>query len=159
MQCVKTRKMDQALLFTRNVQFFVLKALVIIYYYLLILFGVMLFPLVEPSSFHELRAVSWITCWTVTSWVCGRSQGGQSSEVLFPGILVNVDFSTLLDNPDSLRGRRSKGKGKGIRARDHARGRREEGYSRREISSRFTSDICLGTQMAWCWFQPIGKRY
>ena len=26
----------------------------------------------------------------------------------------------------SLRGRRSKGKGKGIRARDHARGRREE---------------------------------
>ena len=27
----------------------------------------------------------------------------------------------------SLRGRRSKGKGKGIRARDHARGRREEG--------------------------------
>ena len=59
--------MDQALLFTRNVQFFVLKALVIIYYYLLILFGVMLFPLVEPSSFHELRAVSWITCWTVTS--------------------------------------------------------------------------------------------
>ena len=28
---------------------------------------------------------------------------------------------------DSLRGRRSKGKGKEIRARDHARGRREEG--------------------------------
>ena len=28
---------------------------------------------------------------------------------------------------DSLRGRRSKGKGKGIRARDHAQGRREEG--------------------------------
>ena len=27
----------------------------------------------------------------------------------------------------SLRGRRSKGRGKGIRARDHARGRREEG--------------------------------
>ena len=27
----------------------------------------------------------------------------------------------------SLRGRRLKGKGKGIRARDHARGRREEG--------------------------------
>ena len=27
----------------------------------------------------------------------------------------------------SLRGRRSKGKGKGIRTRDHARGRREEG--------------------------------
>ena len=36
---------------------FVLKALVIIYYYLLILFGVVLFPLVEPSSFHELRAI------------------------------------------------------------------------------------------------------
>ena len=49
--------MDQARLLIRNVQFFVLKALVIIYYYLLILFGVMLFPLVEPSSFHELRAV------------------------------------------------------------------------------------------------------
>ena len=32
-------------------------------------------------------------------------------------------FYTVL----SLRGRRSKGKGKGIRARDHARGRREEG--------------------------------
>ena len=33
--------------------------------------------------------------------------------------------------------------------------------SRREISSRFTNDIhvCLATQMAWCWFQPIGKRY
>ena len=31
-----------------------------------------------------------------------------------------------------LRGRRSKGKGKGIRARDHARGRREEGGGRRE---------------------------
>ena len=28
--------------------------------------------------------------------------------------------------PYSLRGRRSKGKGKGIKARDHARGRREE---------------------------------
>ena len=26
-------------------------------YYLLILFGVVLFPLVEPSSFHELRAI------------------------------------------------------------------------------------------------------
>jgi len=49
--------MDQARLLIRNVQFFVLKALVIIYYYLLILFGVMLFPLVERSSFHELRAV------------------------------------------------------------------------------------------------------
>ena len=50
--------MDQARLLIRNVQFFVLKALVIIYCYLLILFGVMLFPLVEPSSlFHELRAV------------------------------------------------------------------------------------------------------
>ena len=56
-QCVKTRKMDQARLLIRNVQFFVLKALVIIYYYLLILFGVVLFPLVEPSSFHELRAI------------------------------------------------------------------------------------------------------
>ena len=31
----------------------------------------------------------------------------------------------------SLRGRRSKGKGKGIRARDHARGRREEGGGER----------------------------
>ena len=49
--------MDQARLLIRNVQFFVLKALVIIYYYLLILFGVVLFPLVEPSSFHELRAI------------------------------------------------------------------------------------------------------
>ena len=49
--------MDQAWLLIRNVQFFVLKALVIIYYYLLILFGVVLFPLVEPSSFHELRAI------------------------------------------------------------------------------------------------------
>ena len=29
----------------------------------------------------------------------------------------------------SLRGRRSKGKGKGIRARDHARGRREAPYA------------------------------
>ena len=56
-QCVKTRKMDQARLMIRNVQFFILKALVIIYYYLLILFGVVLFPLVEPSSFHELRAI------------------------------------------------------------------------------------------------------
>ena len=49
--------MDQARLLIRNVQFFVLKALVIIYYYLLILFGVVLFPLVEPSSFLELRAI------------------------------------------------------------------------------------------------------
>ena len=49
--------MDQARLLIRNVQFFVLKALVIIYYYLLILFGVVLFHLVEPSSFHELRAI------------------------------------------------------------------------------------------------------
>ena len=49
--------MDQARLLIRNMQFFVLKALVIIYYYLLILFGVVLFPLVEPSSFHELRAI------------------------------------------------------------------------------------------------------
>ena len=49
--------MDQARLMIRNVQFFILKALVIIYYYLLILFGVVLFPLVEPSSFHELRAI------------------------------------------------------------------------------------------------------
>ena len=32
----------------------------------------------------------------------------------------------------SLRGRRSKGKGKGIRARDHARGRREEGNACKE---------------------------
>ena len=49
--------MDQARLLIRNVQFFVLKALVIIYCYLLILFGVVLFPLVEPGSFHELRAI------------------------------------------------------------------------------------------------------
>ena len=51
--------MDQARLLIRNVLCFVLKLslLFIIYYYLLILFGVMLFPLVEPSSFHELRAV------------------------------------------------------------------------------------------------------
>ena len=49
--------MDQARLLIRNMHFFVLKALVIIYYYLLILFGVVLFPLVEPSSFHELRAI------------------------------------------------------------------------------------------------------
>ena len=49
--------MDQARLLIRNMQFFVLKALVIIYYYLLILFGVVLFPLVEPSSFHELRVI------------------------------------------------------------------------------------------------------
>ena len=49
--------MDQARLLIRNVQFFVLKALVIIYYYLLILFGVVLFPLVGPSSFLELRAI------------------------------------------------------------------------------------------------------
>ena len=49
--------MDQARLMIRNVQFFILKALVIIYYYLLILFGVVLFPLVEPSSFHELRVI------------------------------------------------------------------------------------------------------
>ena len=49
--------MDQARLLIRNMQFFVLKALVIIYYYLLILFGVVLFPLVEPSSFHELKAI------------------------------------------------------------------------------------------------------
>ena len=36
----------------------------------------------------------------------------------------------------SLRERRSKGKGKGIRARDHARGRRDEGnaLSRAQIS-------------------------
>ena len=32
----------------------------------------------------------------------------------------------------SLRGRRSKGKGEGIRARDHARGRREEGNTCKE---------------------------
>ena len=32
----------------------------------------------------------------------------------------------------SLRGRRSKGKGKGIMARDHARGRREEGNACKE---------------------------
>ena len=31
--------------------------------------------------------------------------------------------------------------------------------SRRETSSRFTNDICLVTQMAWSWFQPIGRRY
>ena len=31
--------------------------------------------------------------------------------------------------------------------------------SRREISSRFTDDKCLVTQMAWCCFQPIEKRY
>ena len=36
---------------------FCFKALVIIYYYLLFLFGVMLFPLGEPSSFQELRAI------------------------------------------------------------------------------------------------------
>ena len=29
----------------------------------------------------------------------------------------------------------------------------------REISSHFTNDIRLVTQMAWCWFQPVGKRY
>ena len=33
----------------------------------------------------------------------------------------------------SLGGGRSKGKGYGIRARDHARGRREEGGGRREV--------------------------
>ena len=33
---------------------------------------------------------------------------------------------------NNLRGRRSKGKGKGIRARDHARARMEEGGGRRE---------------------------
>ena len=36
-------------------------------------------------------------------------------------------FLPLNLGADSLPGRRSKGKGKGIRARDHARGRREEG--------------------------------
>ena len=35
--------------------------------------------------------------------------------------------SSTIPNWPSLRGRRSKGKGKGIRARDHARGRRKEG--------------------------------
>ena len=36
----------------------------------------------------------------------------------------------------SLRGRRSKGKGKGIRARDHVRGRREEGGGERTNSHK-----------------------
>ena len=30
--------------------------------------------------------------------------------------------------------------------------------TRSEISSRFTNNICLVTQMAWCCFPPIGKR-
>ena len=31
--------------------------------------------------------------------------------------------------------------------------------SRRGISTHFTNDICLVTQMVWCWFQPIGTRH
>ena len=37
---------------------------------------------------------------------------------------------------NSLRGRRSKGKGKGIRARDHALARREEGGGRKGTPAR-----------------------
>jgi len=37
----------------------------------------------------------------------------------------------ILEN-DSLSGRHSKGKGKGIRGRDHTRGRREEGNACKE---------------------------
>ena len=39
------------------------------------------------------------------------------------------NYCFIIRSPYSLHGRRSKGKGKGIRAWDHARGRREEGVS------------------------------
>ena len=42
------------------------------------------------------------------------------------GLIHRVDVSGFILWPNSLRGRRLKGKGKRIRARDHARGRREE---------------------------------
>ena len=45
---------------------------------------------------------------------------------------VSVSFHQSCPSFDNLRGRRSKGKGKGIRARDHARGRREEGNACKE---------------------------
>ena len=45
---------------------------------------------------------------------------------------IRNSFVTPSTVEPSLRGRRSKGKGKGIRARDHARGRREEGNTCKE---------------------------
>ena len=42
------------------------------------------------------------------------------------GLIHRADVSGFILWPNSLRGRGSKEKGKGIRARDHARGRREE---------------------------------
>ena len=47
---------------------------------------------------------------------------------------VSVSFHQSCPSFDSLRGRRSKGKGKGIRARDHARERREEGNACKEAT-------------------------
>ena len=41
------------------------------------------------------------------------------------GLIHRVDVSGFIQWPNSMRGRGSKEKGKGIRARDHARGRRE----------------------------------
>ena len=51
----------------------------------------------------------------------------------------------------SLRGRRSKGKGKWIRARDHARGRREEGMSFHYFlrAPKFPLPLLSPTTQAW----------
>ena len=70
-----------------------------------------------------------------------RMSGGSPEYQVFLGKRGNMEAkkgeSWRRETPDtdaftSLRGRRSKGKGKGIRARDHARGRREEGNACKE---------------------------